>query len=646
MPPSTADRAAPRIPSAPRRLRLRAGLLAGAAGLAVSGAALAQSDAAGGAGSSTTVTHAYTNFGTPVYGPDFEHLDYVNPEAPKGGEMSFSTTLVFDSFNLWTRRGVPEGTASDIVYESMLTGTADDPYALYCYLCETMEYPEDVAWVTFTLRDGITFHDGSAVTASDIAFFYETILEQGIAEFRNIVQNFITDIEVLDDRRIRFSFSEESPRRDRIGIAGLATAISQDQFEEEGLRLDESQPRPFIGTGPYVLDRVDIGRSAIYRKDPDWWAADLPMNRGRWNFETIRVEVFADASASMEAFSAGEYLFREENSSLDWATSYDFPAVREGHVIKAELPDGSIGSAQGFIFNLRREPWQDPAVREAVSMVFNFEWSNQTLFYGLYERPVSFWQNTDLMAEGPPGEDEAAILTPLVEEGLLSEAILTEEAALPQQNEAAGNTPSRRVLREAGRLLEEAGWTFEEGARYRSRDGRTLSLTILQTSPLYDRIVNPYVENLRRIGVDARLERVDSAQYVQRRREGAWDLTNHTLTQGYEPGLGLRQWFDSSTAEDSSRNLMALADPAVDRIITEVIAADTLEEVESGARALDRVLRNLKFWIPQWYSAEHLVAYWDVYDHPDPLPPLTLGALDLWWWVEEDAQALREAGAL
>ncbi len=644
MTPPRSARALIRALPAPRH-RMPAGFLAGAAALSLAGAAPAQEGAEGGSGE-VTETHAYTNFGEPVYGPDFEHLGYVDPDAPKGGEMSFSTTLVFDSFNLWTRRGVPEGTASEVVYESMLTSTADDPYALYCYLCETMSYPEDVSSVTFTLREGITFHDGSPVEASDVAFFYETILEQGIAEFRNIVQNFITDIEVLDERRIRFSFSEESPVRDRIGIAGLATAISEEQFEEEGLRIDESQSRPFIGTGPYVLDRVDIGRSAVYRKDPDWWAADLPINRGRWNFETIRVEVFADASASMEAFSAGEYLFREENSSLDWATSYDFPAVRDGEVIKTELPDGSIGAAQGFVFNLRRAPWQDRSVREAVSKVFNFEWSNETLFYGLYERPVSFWQNTDLMAEGPPGEDEAALLRPLVEEDLLPDGILTEDAALPQVNEAGGNTPPRGVLREATRLLEDAGWTFEDGARYRTKDGQTLSLTILQTSPLYDRIVNPYVENLRRIGVDARLERVDSAQYVQRRREGAWDLTNHTLTQGYEPGLGLRQWFDSSTAEDSSRNLMALSNPAVDRLITEVIAADTLDEVETGARALDRVLRAYGFWIPQWYSAQHLVAYWDVYDHPDPLPPLTLGALDLWWYDADRAQELREAGAL
>ncbi len=615
----------------------------GAAILALAAAATAQEEAAE---ADVTTTHAYSNLADPVYGPDAPHLDYVNPDAPKGGAWSTATEMVFDSFNPYTRKGVAEFTAAELIYESILQQTADDPYAAYCYLCTTMEYPESRDWVIFNLRDDVTFSDGTPLTAEDLAFSFNMVLEQGIAEYRNVVEGYIENVEVLGPHRIRFDFTDEAPVRDRVAFAGGTNAWSKDWFEENGVRLDESQSRPFLGTGPFVLGSVDMGRSVSYTRNENWWGADHWLNVGRWNFDTIGIEVFADSAAALEGFKAGEYTFREETSSKEWATSYDFPAVQQGRVKVEELPDGSIGDAQGFVFNLRRDTWQDPAVREAVGMVLNFEWANDTLFYGLYDRPQSFWQNTDLMAEGAPGEDEVALLRPLVEEGLLPEAILTDEAVVPQENDPASNTPDRRVLRQAGRLLEEAGWTFDQGARFRTKDGERLTLTILQTSPAFDRIVNPYVENLRQIGVDARLERVDSAQYVEQRRAGSWDLANHTLTQGYEPGIGLKQWFDSSTAADSSRNLMALENPAVDALIETVIAADTMEEVEAASRALDRVLRSLRFWIPQWYKDVHTVAYWDQYDYPTPLPPLSMGAMDFWWYDAEGAEALREAGAL
>ena len=590
------------------------------------------------------VSHGYSNFGELMYGPD-EPFAYVNPDAPKGGEISLWAQGTFDSFNIYTRKGVV-ASSTDLMYEDIMITAADDPYGLYCYLCETIEYPESLDWVIVNLRDDVTFADGTPMTAEDVKFTVDLFLEQGITEFRNVVEGFFESVEVLDEHRIRFDFTDDAPLRDRMGLVGIWNPFSKAWFAETGARLDEGTTTPFLGTGPYVVGDVDIGRSLTYEKNPDWWGADLPINRGRHNFDAVRIEYFSDPTAALEGFKAGVYTFRTENTSRLWATAYDFPAVEEGHVVLEEIPDGTPSAAQGFVFNLREEEWQDPRVREAVRMMFNFEWANESLFYGLYSRPYSFWGRTDLAAEGVPEGAERARLEPLVEEGLLEEAILSEPAVMPPVNEAAQNAPDRRALRRAMSLLDEAGWTPGPGGLVRNEAGETLELVIIQQSPEFDRVVNPFVDNLRRIGIDARLERIDTAQYVERRRSGDWDLTNQNPGQGFEPSVGLRQWFDSSTAADSSRNLMALQDPAVDRLVTDVIEAPTLDELKPAVRALDRVLRAQGFWLPQWESGEIWVAYWDQYDHPDELPPLSPGVLDFWWYDEEGAQRLRAEGAL
>lgn len=599
---------------------------------------------AGGDGE-TIVSHGYSVFGELAYGPD-EPFAYVNVDAPKGGEISQWALGNFDSFNLYTRKGAVAANTG-LLYEDIMIAAADDPYGLYCYLCETIEYPEDLSHVIVNLRSDVTFSDGTPMTAEDVKFTVDLFLEQGIAEFRDVIDGFFASVEVLDEHRIRFDFNEAAPVRDRMGLVGIWNPFSKAWFEETGARLDESTTTPFVGTGPYVLGDVDIGRSLVYEKDPDWWGADLPINRGRHNFERVRVEYFADATAALEGFKAGEYTFRTESTSRLWATAYDFPAVRQGHVVLEEIADGTPSSAQGFVFNLRREPWQDARVREAVRLMFNFEWSNESLFYGLYSRPYSFWGRTDLAAEGVPEGAERAILEPLVEEGLLDAAILTDEAVMPPVNEADQNEPSRQVKRRALGLLSEAGWTIGSDGMARDEAGRTLDLTIIQRSPEFVRVVTPFIANLRdELGINAKVERVDNAQYIERRRSGDWDLTNQNPGQSFAPSLGLRQWFDSSTAGDSSRNLMALADPAVDRLITDVIEADTLDTLRPAVRALDRVLRAHGFWLPQWESGQTWVAYWDQYRHPDELPPLAVGVLDFWWYDADAAERLREVGAL
>lgn len=593
----------------------------------------------------TIISHGYSNFGALKYGAN-EPFAYVNLEAPKGGEISLSTTATFDSFNPYTRKGVAEFTASSLMYEDLMVSAADDPYGSYCYLCTTVEYPESLDWVVMTLRDDVTFSDGTPMTAEDVKFTIDLFLEQGIAEFRSIISGFFKSIEVTGTHEIRFEFNESAPKRDRMGLVGLWNPFSKEWFERTGARIDEAAPEPFMGTGPYVLGEVDLGRSVTYTKDANWWGAEHPMNQGRWNFEDIRIEAFLDQTAALEAFKAGQYTFRTPGSSKEWATGYDFPAVQDGYVNKASLPDGNIGGGSGFVFNLRRDKWQDPNVRNAIRMMFNFEWSNEALFFGLFERHRSFWQGSDLEAVGTPSEGELAVLQPLVTQGLLPEAILSDEVAMPPVNRAEGNTPDRRTRRAALRMMSEAGWELDDAGMLRNADGDTLELVIIQFDAQMDRIINPYVENLRSIGVDASLRRVDTSQYVTLRREGDWDLTNIAAGQGFEPSLGLKQWFSSETAENSSRNIMALADPGIDALIEAAIAASTLEDLRDATRALDRALRAHGFWVPRWGNTEHWVAYWDQYGRPDPLPPLQLGTLSLWWFDADKAAKLEEAGAL
>lgn len=600
---------------------------------------------ADGAGAEVTTSYAYSNFGALKYPADFDHLAYVNPDAPKGGEISIWAQGNFDSFNQYAREGVPAA-LNTIGSESILTSTSDDPYGLYCYMCTVMEYPADLSYVTFTLRDDVRFADGTPVTAEDVAFSFNLFLEQGIVEYRRIAEGFVTSVEVETPHRITFHFAETSSMRDRIGFAGGTPVFSKAWFEKTGARLDRSTKEPFMSTGAYVLDSFDFNRRVIYRRSPDFWGAGLPFNLGRNNFDTIRVEYYADSDAAFEGFKAGNYTFRTESSSQDWATGYNFPAIQRGWVKQEEIPDGNVGNRLSWVFNLDREKWQDKRVRDAIGMMFNFDWTNKTLFYGLYQRPESFWSNTDLAATGVPTEAEVALLKPLVDEGLLDAGILTEEAAVPLPGDAANNRLPRGTVRAASRLLDEAGWTTGPDGIRRNAAGEVLTLNIVQYNPLYDRIINPYIENLAVLGVKADLERIDTAQYVERRRRGDFDMTTQGFDMGFEPSIGLEQWFASKTADDSSRNLMRLRDPAVDRLIGEVIKTGKLDEMRTAVHALDRTLRHVGFDVPLWYNPETWVAYYDIFRHPDPLPPLATGELDFWWYDTEAATRLRAAGAL
>ena len=587
----------------------------------------------------TIVAHGVSTFGDLKYPADFPHLDYVNPDAPKGGEISEWTMGGFDSFNPYTIKGRAAALAS-AMHESLLTGTADEIGAAYCLLCETLEYPEDRSWVIFTLRPEAKFSDGTPVTAEDVRFSHDILLTQGLTSFRAVISQMIESVEVLDDRRIRFTFKPDYPKRDLLQAAGGLPVLSKADFEAKGRNLAESSMDPFLGSGPYVFDSMDVGRRVVWKRNPDYWGKDLPINIGRHNFDRIRIEYFGDYQAAFEGFKAGAYTFRNEASSLIWATGYDFPALEKGWVVKRELPDGNIANGQAFVLNLRREKFADPRVREAIGLMFNFEWSNESLFYGLYERVESFWENSELEASGTPLPEELALLEPLAAD--LPPGVLTDEAVMAPTSGA--RQLDRANLRKAAALLDEAGWPAGNDGMRRNAAGEVLRVELLNDSQTFDRVMNPYVENLRQLGIDAVLTRVDDAQMTNRERSFDFDMITKHLGQDYIPGAGLQQYFGSNSTDDVF-NAMGLQSPAVDSLIATIEAADTREEMEVAVRALDRVLRAWRFWVPQWYKAAHTVAYFDMYEHPDPLPPYALGEMDFWWYNAEKAETLKAAGA-
>jgi len=615
-------------------LRLVSVLVAATLGLAGWEVSAARADAP------TIVSPAITTFGEPPkYPADFQHLDYVNPDAPKGGEMSVWAQGVFDSFNPYTQKG-NAASLSNIGYETMMTGTADEIGALYCLLCSTIEYPSDKAWAIFTLRPEARFSDGSPLTADDVKFTDDLFAAEGLSSFRILLSQFVDKVDVIDAGHVKYTFKPASPPRDRIQIAGGMPVMSKAWYQKTGAKLDETRMDPGIGSGPYVLDHFDVNQRIVYRRNPNYWGRDLPINRGQYNFDAIRVEYFGDPTASFEGFKSGAYAFRNENSSINWATRYDFPALQKGWVLKQELPNGNLASGQSFVMNLRRDKFQDVRVRDAISLMFNFEWTNKTLFYGLYARINSFWENSDLAATGLPSPAELALLDPLKDK--LPEGVLdTAPVMAPVSGDAQLD---RKNLRKASALLDAAGWPVGADGMRRNAKGETLKVEFLEADAAFDRVVNPYVENLRKLGVDATLSHVDDSQYVRRTRSFDFDIITDQLPTGNEPDSSLRQYFGTEGLKDVF-NSMGLSNPAVDALITAVLEAKTKADMAVAVKALDRVLRALQFRVPQWYKNTYTVAYYDQYDHPAKLPPYALGNLDFWWYNADKAAKLKAAGA-
>jgi microcin C transport system substrate-binding protein len=577
--------------------------------------------------------HGLSAFGDLAYPTNFEHFAYANPTAPKGGTFSlvgWGGVTTFNSLNNYILKG-DAAQGLELLFDSLMVPAADEPDAVYGLVAENAEIADDGKSVTFYLRPEAKFADGSPLTADDVVFSFDTLKSKGHPIYHQTLQD-VVKAEALDPHTVRYTFTGDLVRDLPLTVAVLPifskAYYATRPFEETTLDAP-------LGSGPYLIDQVAQGRTVVYRRNPDYWAKDLPVNRGRWNFDKIRFEYFRDRTPAMEAFKAGTYDFREEFTSKVWATEYDFPAIRAGKVKKEVLPDETPSGTQGFFLNTRRQPLKDPLVREALDLAFDFEWSNRNMFYGQYTRTQSFFENSAMKADGEPSEAERTLLTGL---GVpVSDAALGP-AYLPAKSDGSGQ--DRNLLLQAGKLLDEAGWTVKNGVRVNAQ-GTPLKLEILMFEQAFERIAAPYVKNLKLLGIDASIRMVDPAQYQQRLKDFDFDITTERYQMRNTPGVELRSYFGSAAAKmDGSLNLAGIADPAVDALIERVIAAKSREELNTAARALDRVLRAGHYWVPHWYKASNNIAYWDKFSRPATKPRFDRGILDTWWYDEAKAAKL------
>ncbi len=581
--------------------------------------------------------HGISTFGDLKYGPDFRNFDYVNPNAPKGGEFSTWAFGTFDSLSPYILKG-QAAAGSTIFFESLMTGTADEPDAMYGLVAESIEYPESRQWAIFTIRPEAKFADGTPITAEDVVFSFNVLIEKGLPSYKVTLSDF-EKVEALSPRRVKFTFRKGANTRELPMTAAGLPIFSRAYYENRDFA--ESTLEPPLGSSPWVLEKVVPGKTVVYRRRDDYWGKDLPVNVGRNNYDRIRIEYYTDYTAAFEGFKGGDYTFREEFLSKLWGTAYDFPAVKKGWVKVEQIPDRNPSGTQGFWFNLRRDKFRDIRVRKAIGMVFNFEWSNKALFYGIYKRTDSFWENSYLQAEGMPSPEELALLEPLRE--YLPESVFTEPAFTPEVSKPT--KLDRRILRKAGRLLDAAGWKVVNGVRTNAK-GEKLTIEFLNDSPAFERIMNPYIENLRRLGIEATLRNVDNAQQTEREKNFDFDIVVRRYTMSLTPGIELRGLFSSKTANvKGSRNIAGLANPAIDALLEKIEQAKSRDELNTAVRALDRALRALHIWVPQWYNPYRNIAYLDIYSRPDTLPPYDMGETDIWWYDQTKAARLKAAGA-
>ncbi len=592
------------------------------------------------AGALAKPQHGFAVLGSLKYGPDFKHFDYVNPEAPKGGHLRLWYNGNFDSLNpfilkgRWAAGSNPFGVAGRLLtFETLMTGSGDEEDSYYGLIAEAVEIPDDRQSITFYLRPQARWHDGTEITTEDVAFSFSTLKSKGHPAFRVLFKD-ITGTDILGPRKIRFNFAEGVLTRDLPATAAGMPVISKAYYTEHD--FTKTTMTPPLGSGPYKVDKVDPGRSITYVLAENHWAKDLAVYRGRNNFRRITWDYYRDRDIALESLFAGKIDFREDFTSRNWATKYDdVPAVKDGRLIKEVLPDHNPSGFQAFFINTRKAKFADRRVRRAIGMVFDFEWTNKNLFYGLYRRTYSIFQNSDMEAAGTPKGAELALLEPWRKD--LPGEVFGPVYRAPK-TQGSGNI--RRELRAAKKLLKEAGWTVKDGKLVNGK-GEGFEIEFLSYSKLFERIVMPYVRNLEKLGIAANFRLVEPAQYQRRIQEFDFDITTFRNSSSLTPGLGLRNAWNSKTADmTGGRNYTGLKSPAVDDLIEKIIAAKTRDELRHATHALDRVIMWTHNLVPQWFKASHTIAYWDLFGRPAIKPKYARGVLDTWWWDRAKAEKL------
>ena len=573
--------------------------------------------------------HGIAMHGDLKYGPDFTHFDYVNPDAPKGGELRLYGLGTFDSFNPFVIKGNPDNDSGRI-YDTLMVGSADEPFSEYGLLAESIETPADRSWVIFTLRPQAKWHDGQPITADDVIWTFETLRTKGRPEFRAYYAN-VASVEKVGDRSVKFTF-KPGENRELPLILGQLAVLPKHYWQ--GRDFEAATLDPPLGSGPYKLDKFEPGRWSSYVRVPDYWGKDLPVNRGRNNFDVIRRDYYRDMTVALEALKAGAYDLRMEASSKDWATAYDVPAVRDGQLIKGKFTHERPAGMQGFAFNLRRPVFQDRRVREALGYGLDFEWSNRTLFYGQYTRARSYFGNSELAANGVPQGAELAVLEPF--RGKIPDEVFTAEYQ-PPVTDGSGNM--RDNLRKAADLLKAAGWSIDpKSKRLVNAQGQPFEFEILLFDPAYERVALPFAKNLERLGITARVRTVDPAQYKKRTDDFDYDMIIQGWDQSLSPGNEQRGYWTSAYADQpGSPNALGLKDPVIDALVEQIVAAPDRQSLVARTHALDRVLQWGFYVVPNWYIPYDRIAYWDRFGIPSVIP--AQGVQTDAWWVDPNKVA-------
>ncbi len=574
--------------------------------------------------------HALTLYDEPPkYPANFKHFEYANPDAPKGGVLRQAGFGSFDSLNPFINKGV---SAEDIglIYDTLTTNSLDEPFTVYGLLAEKIERGPKNDWVRFYLRPQARFHDGQPVTAEDVAFTFETLISQGAPQYRAYYAD-VDKVVVEGKRQVRFDF-KHAGNRELPMILGQLPVLPKHWWAERDFTSGSLEPP--LGSGPYRVERVQPGRSISYARVEDYWGRDLAVNRGFYNFDRLVFDYYRDNTVALQAFKAGQFDYWLETSAKNWATAYDIPAVHEGRLIKEEIPNYNPTGMQGFIFNIRRPLLQDRRVREALALLFDFEWTNRQLFNGAYFRTHSYFDNSELASSGLPGKDELAVLEPL--RGQIPDEVFEKPFELPVTD---GNGIIREQQRRAYQLLTEAGWRVEND-RMVDAQGKPVKLEFLLVQSEFERVLLPYKRNLADLGIELEIRRVDVSQYVNRLRSRDFDMIVSGFGQSNSPGNEQREYWHSVSADNpGSRNFIGLKDPAIDTLVEQLIAADTRQELITHTRALDRVLLWGHYVVPNWHIKTWRVAYWNHLAHPQVTPRQDIGLMTWWTRPEEPAPA-------
>jgi microcin C transport system substrate-binding protein len=569
--------------------------------------------------------HGLSVFGDLKYPATFSHFDYVNADAPKSGRMALIGPVpvdTFDSFNGYILKGDPaQGIA--LMFDTLMARAMDEPDAVYGVVAKTADLATDRMSIVFELRPEAKFADGTVLTSDDVCNSFRLLSTLGHENIRLTIKD-VEACEALAPQTVRYRFKSAGIRDLPLSIAALPIFSKAYYAKNDFAKTSLDAP---LGSGPYKIKSFRTGEYVTYERRADYWAKDLPVNRGRYNFGEVRFDYFRERTAGLEALKSGVIDLREEYTSRDWATSYDFPALKEGRVKKTVLPDETPSGAQGYFFNLRREKFHDIRVRRAFNLAFDFEWTNKNLFYGSYRRTASFFEASPLKANGAPPADELAILEPM--RGTLRQEVFSAPE-LPPVSDGSGQ--DRKLLRQASELLDQAGWTSDSGLRKNAKS-ETLSAEFLIESPVFERILAPFVKNLKLLGVDASIRIVDEAQYQSRREAFDYDILSSRFASGVTPGTGLRVFFGTASADaPGSFNISGVKSPAIDALIEQVVSAESRKQLDVAGRALDRVLRAEHFWVPNWHKGSHWIAHWDRFGWPAIKPKYDRGIVDTWWY--------------